>query len=152
VVLAGYPIVRAGMLAPLIASLGAVGMLFTLIAIWSRGRLAAMAVFSLAAEYVIVEATGRTSSTTVIPYGVGFIVLCELVLGSAELPSRAVADAEAVGERLLKLAATGLAAALLAMVALAATSLQLASAFVPGLIGAIAAVLLLTLPWLLLRR
>lgn len=143
---------RAGALSPLVDLLGALGLLFVAVAVLRRGSLVGAGLFSLAAEYVVVEATGRTAATSIVAYTVALSLLAELVLWLGELPSAATADWGVVVDRLLVLAVMALAAALLALVALAAAGLRVAEAFEAALFGTAAAVALLALPWLLLRR
>ena len=143
---------EAGKLAPLVDLLGAVGFLLVAPAALARPRLAGLALFALAAEYVVVETTGRVAAATVIAYAVGLILCAELLLWAAELPSLAVADRAIVADRLVALGAVAVAAALLALVALAGSGVRLPGAFAAALLGAIAAAALLGLPMLLLRR
>jgi hypothetical protein len=150
--LATYPIVVAGVLAPLIAALAGIALLCTLLAIVSRRRFVGAALFALAAEYVVVEATGRAAASSVVAYAVGLIVLSELLLLAAELPRRGLVDATVVASELLVLGGTALAAALLALVALAASAVRLPGGFEAALLGSVAAVAVLGIPLLLLRR
>jgi hypothetical protein len=113
--LAGYPMLRAGVLAPLVDLLGGVGVLFVAVAILRRGRLAGAALFSLAAEYVVVEVTGRAAATSVVAYAVGLLLVCELLLWLGELPFPAAVDGRGVVDRVLVLTTITVAAALLAL-------------------------------------
>ena len=117
-----------------------------------RGRLAGVALFTLAAEYSIVEATGHVPAASVIAYAAGLILVSELLLWSAQLPRSARADRAVATQRLTTLAAIALAAALLALAALAGTGLQLPGALEAVLLGTAAAAAMLALPWLLLRH
>jgi hypothetical protein len=144
--------VRAGSLAPAAAAFGAVGALFTLLALLFRVRFAGPALFSLAAEYVLVEVTGRADRFSVIAYAAGLVVLTEVVLWLGQLPSSAFVDVRVVAVWLRNLGCTALAGALFGLVALAATGLRIPSFLVGTLIGCAAAVVLLALPWFLLRR
>jgi len=150
--LATYPIVVAGVLAPLIAALAGIALLCTLLAIVSRRRFVGAALFALATEYVVVEATGRAAATSVVAYAVGLILLSELLLLAAELPRRGLVDASVVASGLLALGGIALAAALLALVTLAASAVRLPGGFEAALLGSVAAVALLGIPLLLLRR
>jgi hypothetical protein len=143
---------KAGVLAPLVDLLGGLGLLFAIAAILRRGRMVGAALSTLAAEYVVVDASGHVASATVIAYAVGLILVAELLLWSGELPSAALADRAVVAMRLLVLSAIAAASALLALIVLAAGSLQLPHAFEAALLGSAAAAALLALPWLLVRR
>jgi hypothetical protein len=128
------------------------GLLCVLIAIAARGHLTGVALFTLATEYAIVEATGHVPAVSVIAYAAGLILVFELLLWSAQLPRSARADHAVAARHLVTVVAVALAAALLALVVLAATGLQLPGALEAGLLGTAAAVVLLALPWLLLRK
>jgi hypothetical protein len=150
--LAAYPVLSAGRLAPLTGLLAAIGLLCVLTAVLGRGRLAGPALFALATEYAIVEATGHAPAASVIAYAAGLIVVSELLLWAAQLPRAASADRAVAAGQLMTLAAITLAAALLALAVLAAAGLRLPGALAAALLGTAAAVALLALPWLLLRR
>jgi hypothetical protein len=150
--LAVYPVLHADLLVPLVAVLGAAGTLLVVTAAVTRGAGLAAAVVLLGAAYVAVEATGRVPATSVVAYAVGLVAIAELVLGSGELPRAALVERAAVVERGLTLSAIGLASALLALVALAADGVSVGAGFETALVGMLAAVALLALPWLALRR
>jgi len=80
------------------------------------------------------------------------ILLSELLLLAAELPRRGLVDASVVASGLLVLGGIALAAALLALVTLAASAVRLPGGFEAALLGSVAAVALLGIPLLLLRR
>jgi len=132
--------------------LGAIGLLCVLTALLGRGRLAGPALFTLATEYTIVEATRHSPAASVIGYAAGLIVVSELLLWSAQLPRSAVTDRAVAAGRLALLTAIALAAALLALAVLAAAGLRLPGALEAALLGTVAAAALLALPWLLLRK
>jgi hypothetical protein len=142
---------HAGVLAPLVGLLGGLGLLFVAVAILRRGVLLGAGLFSLAAEYALVETTGRVAAGSVVAYAVGLVLLCELLLWLAELPSAAAVDRRIVVDRLLALAAVGSGAALAALVVLAATGLRVGTGFEAALLGTAAALALLALPLLLVR-
>jgi len=123
-----------------------------LTALLGRGQLAGPALFTLATEYTIVEVTGHAPAASVIAYAAGLIVVSELLLWAAQLPRSATADRAVATGRLTLLTAIAAAAALLALAVLAATDLRLPGALAAALLGTAAAVALLALPWLLLRR
>jgi hypothetical protein len=123
-----------------------------LTAVLARGRLAGPALFTLATEYAIVEATGHAPAASVIGYAAGLILVSELLLWAAQLPRTAAADRAVAAVHLTTLAAIALAAAVLALAVLAAGGLRLPGALAAALLGTAAAVALLALPWLLLRR
>lgn len=150
--LAAYPVPHAGRLAPLIVALAVIGLLCVLAAALAGGRLAGAALFSLATEYAVAEVTGRVATASVIGYAVGLIIVSELLLWSARLPRAGVADRAVVSGQLMMLTAIGAAAAVLALAVLAAAGLRLPGALAAALLGSAAAVALLALPWLLLRR
>lgn len=143
---------RAGTLTRAVAVLAVLAMLCVIVAVVLRGRLTGAALFLLAAEYVVVEATSRVGSLSIIVYAVGLIVLCESLLWSAQLPRRAVADQAIVTQRVLSLSLIASAAALLALLTLAAARMSLGGAYRGALIGVAAAVMVLALAWALLRR
>ncbi len=150
--LVAYPIVRAGSLVPAVAALGAVGCLFTLLALFFRVHFAGPALFSLAAEYVVVEATGRAGTFSIIAYAAGLVVLTEVLLWLGQLPSSASVDTRVVGVWLRNLGLTAVAGVLLGLIALAATSFRVPGVLAGTLVGSAAAVLLVALPWLLVRK
>ena len=123
-----------------------------LTALLGRGRLAGPALFTLATVYTIVEATGHAPAASVIGYAAGLVVVSELLLWAAQLPGSAAADRAVAAGRLTLLIAIALAATLLALAVLAAAGLRLPGALEAALLGTAAAVALLALPWLLLRR
>jgi hypothetical protein len=123
--LAAYPIFTAGRLAPLLGALAAAGLLCVLLALLARGWFTGAALFTLAIENAAAEATGDVPAGSVIGYAAG---------------------------HLLTLVAIAAAAAVLAVAVLAAASLRLPGALEATLLGTAAAVSLLALPWLLLRK
>jgi hypothetical protein len=150
--LAAYPVVTAGRLAPLLGLLAAVGVLCVLLALAARGLFTGAALFTLALEYALAEVTGRVPAGSVIGYAAGLIVVSELLLWSARLPRSASADRAVAAGHVLALALLAVAAAVLAVAVLAAAGLRLPGALEAALLGTAAAVALLALPWLLLRR
>ena len=150
--LVAYPIVRAGSLLPAVTALGAVGLLSTLAALFFRVHFAGPALFSLAAEYVVVEATGRAGTFSMIAYAAGLVVLTEVLLWLGQLPSSAFVDVRVVGVWLRNVGLTALAGALLGFIALTATSFRVPGTLAGTLVGCAAAVILLALPWLLVRK
>jgi hypothetical protein len=143
---------EAGRLAPLVDLLGGLGLLFVLAATVRGVQFLGWALFVLAGEFVAVDASGRVSPATVVAYAAGLLVVCELLVWSAELPTAALADQAFVARRLLVVTTLALAAAVLALLALAATSLRVPGAFEAALIGGAAAAALLALPEALARR
>jgi hypothetical protein len=150
--LASYPLIGAGRLAPLLAALGALGELLVVAAAAWRGRGLAPALVVLGAEAVTAEATGDLPPASVVAYAAGLIVLAELLSWVGELPWRARIDASFAAERLLLLAGLALAGALLALVALAAGGATVLGGLDAALVGFPAAIALLVLPHLLVRR
>jgi len=106
----------------------------------------------IGAEYAIVDAKGDVDAATVIAYAVGLIVIAELLLMLWTTPSGALVDRDLIRHRAVGLSSKAGASALLALVVLAASSLQLPAALGAALLGSTAAVILLLLPLLLLRR
>ena len=149
--LAAYPIAEAGRLGPLVDVLAVLGLLLV-VASLRLGRWSGGALLALAGAYVTVDASGDVGTATVIAYAVGLFVLAELLRWSESLRAVDVADRAALAGRLSLLAALGATSVLLALVVLAATSLQLPQAFEAALLGSAAAVVLLALPVLLLGR
>lgn len=143
---------RAGSLLPAVVALAAVGLPCTLLAIFVRARFAGAALFTLAAAYVLVEVTGRAGRLSVVAYAAGLVALAEILLWSAQLPSSARVDTRAVTLWLRNLAAIAVAGAALGVVALAASGFQIPGATAGALVGGAAALALLALPWLLVRR
>jgi len=140
-----------GRLGLVIDGLGAAALVSLLLPVLWRGRGAWLPLFLLGAEYVAVESSGHVGGVSVVPCAAGLIALCELLFWLAELPPAASVDVTSIGRRLLLLALTGVAAAAAALVALFATSVQLSSALVALVLGALAAAALLTIPLLLIR-
>jgi hypothetical protein len=150
--LAAYPLVRAGSLLPAVAALAVVGLPCTLLAIFVRARFAGVTLFTLAAAYVLVEATGRAGRFSVVAYAAGLVVLAELLLWPAQMPSGARVDRRAVTLWLRNVAAVAVAGAVLGIVALAASGFQIPGTSAGALVGGAAALALLALPRLLLGR
>lgn len=150
--LAAYPMVEAGELAPLVDLLGAVGILLVAVAALVRRRVAGPALLAIAAEYVVVETTGRVVAATVIAYAVGLVLCAELLFWAGELPRHGLADRSIIADRLVAFALLAAASALLALVALGGSGAQLPGAFAAALVGVLAAAVLLGLPLALLRR
>jgi hypothetical protein len=148
--LASYPVFVSSRLLPV--DLLAAGALLALLPplLW-RGHLAWLTPFLLGAEYIVAETTGRVGAYSVVVYAAGLIAVCELLLWSIELPASARIGVIVIGRRLLSLTTLTLAALGLAAVALLATYTRLSSAFEATALGAIAAVVLLSLPYLLLH-
>ena len=134
------------------APLAVLGVLFALTALVLRARFTGAAVFILAVEYTIVEVTDRVGSLSIVAYAVGLVVLCELLLWFGRLPTRGLADASAVVGQLRGIGLLGLAAALLALVALAAAGLRIPGALAGTIAGSAAAIILLALPRFLVTR
>lgn len=121
-------------------------------ALLGRGLFTGGALFLLAGEYVLAEATGHVPAVSVTAYAAGLILLAELLLWAAQLPRRARADRAVAVRYLITLAVLAFAAALLALIVLAASSVRLPGALAAALLGTAAAVTLLALPLLLARR
>jgi hypothetical protein len=151
IALAVYPLLDAGRLLPAVVALAAPGFGALLVAANRRATLLGPGVFLLAAEYVVVDATGRTSSASVVPYSVGLILACELVLWSAQLPRRGAVDRAVVADLLLTLLIVAVAATLLALVCVAASGVRIGGAVEPAVLGVAAAVTALALPLVLLH-
>ena len=72
------------------ALLAGLGLLFVLPAVVFRTRFATAAgLFSLAAEYVLVEVTDRVAILSIAGYAAGLVILAELLLWSAAFRPRA---------------------------------------------------------------
>jgi hypothetical protein len=151
-VLAVYPLLSAGRLASLLSLLAVTGFASVLAAPHIRGPLTGVALFTLAAGYVLAEATGRVPALSVVGYAAGLILMAELLMWAAQLPRTARADAAVALRQALALAVAAFAAAALALVTLAAGGLRLPGPWTGALLGTAAAAALLALPWLLLRR
>jgi hypothetical protein len=131
---------------------GVLGLVATLASVTRRGRHAGAAVFFLGAAYVVDEASGRASASSVVLEVVGLVVLAELLLWLPELPARGRADVRVVTGRIRSLTAIALGTSLLALVTLAATEVRLGAPAAGGVLAVLAAGVLLALPLLLLRR
>jgi hypothetical protein len=152
IALASYPMLDAGKLGLLVDAMGAGALLSLLLPLLWRGRGAWLPLFLLGAEYIAAESTGHVAAVSVVAYAAGLIMLCELVFWLAELPAAASIDTSVVFRRLLMLALTGVATVSVAPVTLLGTSVRLGSAIDALLLGALAAVALLTIPLLLVRE
>jgi hypothetical protein len=149
--LAFYPSIHASNLSALVDALEAAGLVGLLLPLLWRGRGLWISFFLLAAGYATVEASGHAAIVSVVAYAPGLIVLCELVFWAAELPLGAYVETTVIARRLLSLALTAVAAALLALVALMGTYVRLSSGLEAAVVGALAAALLLVIPLVLLR-
>jgi hypothetical protein len=153
VALAGYPLAYAGNLTALAAVLAALGLVFVLVAVAFRARFAVGAgLFAIAAEYVLVEVAGKVATASIVGYAVGLVVLAEIVLWHGLLPSPARMDTAVLTRWLQTVALTGLGAAVLAFVVLAGAGLTIPGATPAAIAGSGAGILLVAIPWLLLRR
>lgn len=81
----------------------------------------------------------------------GLIVICELALWTAGLPLEAEVEWEVVGRRLVQTASVAGAAAPVSAATLLPTLVRLDSAILAALIGGLAAIALLSIPFFLLR-
>ena len=133
-------------------SLAVVGVLAAVVAVAFHGRLAGVALFALAAEYVMVVTTSEVESVSIVIYTAGLVVMCELLLWSGQLPRRGRADRAVLMQRVVTLGLIVVAAVLLALVALAAAGMGPLGTVWSALVGVAAAVIAVLLPWLLLRR
>jgi hypothetical protein len=150
--LAAYALAYAGDLIAPAALLAGLGLLLALLALTLRPRVTVLAVLSLAAEYVLVEISGRVSTLTVVGYAVGLAVFAELVLWAAELPASGRADVAVVSGGLRGLVLIAIGAAALALLVLVASGLQIPGAVPATIAGVTAAAALLVLPWIMVRR
>jgi hypothetical protein len=150
--LAGYALAYAGDLVAPAALLAGLGLLLALLTLTLRLRVTALAVLSLAGEYVLVEVTGRVATLTVVGYAVGLAVFAELALWTADLPASGRADMAVVTRGLRGVVLIAIGAAALALLVLIASGLQIPGAVPATIAGAAAAAVLLALPWLLVRR
>ncbi|MBN1322147.1 MAG: hypothetical protein JXA87_15045 [Thermoleophilia bacterium] len=121
-------------------------------AVASYGRLTGAALFLLAAEYALVELDSRVGPASIVLYAAGLVVLCELLLWSGQLPRRAVADRAVVVQRVVTLGLIALGAVLVALSVLAAAGTSVGGSYQGPLVGVAAAVVVLLVPWVLLRR
>lgn len=143
---------RAGSLVPAVTALTVLGLVFTVLGLFFRVRFAGAALFALAAEYVLVEAAGRANTFSIVAYAAGLVVLAELLFWLGQLPASALVDRRAVTLWLRNVVALAVAGALLALLALVASGYQLPGTLAGTLVGCAAAAVLLTLPWLLLKK
>jgi hypothetical protein len=150
--LAAYPVVRAGSLSRVTVPLAVIGLLLVVSSIVSRGRSGGAALFVLAVEYLVVQLTGRVSTISAIGYAVGLMVLCELLFFTAGLPQSGTVDSGVIVGRLLRLALTGVGAAVVAVLVLAAGGWRTLGAAEAALIGMAAVVAICALPWVLVRQ
>jgi len=149
--LAVYPLTHAGTLAIAIVPLGAAAFgLIVLIALY-RLNVVLLGLLPLAAEYLTAETTGRCGAISIVFYAVGLITLAELLFWSAELSREDEVERAVSSRRLLALAVIAITSALISLVTLAGSLLQLRTAFAAALVGSAAAVALLAIPWLLLQ-
>jgi hypothetical protein len=149
---AAYPLAYAGDLRAPVALLAAVGLFSVLVAVVFRARSAvAVALFALAAGYVLVEVAGRLATVSVAAYSVGLIVLAEVLFWPVQLPPRARVDRKVVVRWAQRVALAAIGAALLAFLVLVAAGLEIPGAVYGAILGAAAALLLLAVPWLLTR-
>lgn len=146
--LGAYPVIDAAGLVPLTATLAVFGVFFVILAILLREHFIGVALLALAIEYLVAEATGSASTLSIGIYAVGLIVLCELVFWTRRLADCARVDTSVVTGWLRGVALIGIAAALLAVLALAATGCQIPGSVTAAIVGSTAAVALLALPWL----
>lgn len=115
-----------------------------------RGRMTTAVLFTLGAEYLTVLLAGRVALVTVIAYAAGLIVLCELLFFAAQLPSTGAVETAVIVGQLVRLALIAAGSAAVAILVVSATALQRPEATYVKIVGVVAAVLLCSLPWLLL--
>ena len=149
--LGAYPTINAGELFPVAVTLAALGVVLVALALFRQTRFVGAALLSLVIEFLVTEATESVSTPIIIIYPVGLVVLCELVFWTRQLPSSARVDGAAFTGWLRGLASISIVSALLAVVVLVASGLQISGPFTGTIVGSVAAVVLLTLPWLLAR-
>jgi len=152
-VLAGYPLVYAGDLTAAAALLAALGLLFVVVTVISRTRFAVAAgLFALAAEYVLVEASDRVGVVSIIGYAAGLVVLAEILVWLEQLPYPARMDVTVLSRWLQGVGLIGLSAAGLAVIVLAAAGLRIPGAVSGAIAASLAVLLLIAIPWLLIKR
>ncbi len=135
------------------ALLAGLGLLFVIPAVVFRSRSATAAgLFLLAAEYVLVEVTDRVAILSIAGYAAGLVILAELLLWSASLPSPSRVDLSVITRWLWGVTLIAVAAAALAIMVLAVADLRIPGGPTGTIAGATAAAMVLALPWLLLRR
>ncbi len=127
-------------------------MLALLLPLGLRGRALWLPVLLIAAEFMVAEASGRLPASSIVLYATGLITVCELVLWPAGLPPQAEVEWDVVGRRLIQIASFAGAGALLSAATLLPTFIRLDSAILAALLGGAAAIGLLAIPWLLVRR
>lgn len=150
--LAGYPLVYAGDLIAPAALLAGLGLLLVLLSILPRAPFVlAPGLLALAGGYVLVEATNRAAALSVVGYAAGLVVLAELLLWLGQLPSPGRMESAVLARWLQGVALIAMAAVVLAALVLVAGELQLAGAVSGAMAGSLALLLLLGLPWFLLR-
>ena len=137
---------------PAVVALAGPGTLFTFAALVFGARFAGAGVAALAVEYVIVLATNRTGAPSLVAYAAGLVVLAEVLFWTAELRFRGLVDGAVVIAFAIRVGAAAAAGAVLAVGVLAAARLRLPGLVWTVVVGCAAAVTLLAIPWLLLRR
>jgi hypothetical protein len=144
VALAGVLLPGAGRAATAVAPLAGLSLLlvgFTL----ALGRLLALPLLALAAEFVLRETLTGTDTTVALLYGPGLLLLCELLAWAGALRPRARVEPAFVARRAGHLLAVAAAAVVASAAALAGGALAAPQPFVAGVAGAAAAVALLAL-------
>ena len=134
------------------AVLAALGMLFTFAALVFGARFAGGGVAAVAIEYVVVLAASKTGAPSLVAYAAGLVVLAELLFWTAELRFPGLVDWAVVAACAARAGAAGAAGAVFAVVVLVASGLQLPGPVWAVAVGCAAAVVLLAIPWLLLRK
>jgi hypothetical protein len=146
-----YPAVGADELLPVVATLAVLGVVFIAAALLRWTRLVAAALVCLGGEYLLTEAAGSVTTLSIVAYAAGPVVLCELVLWAAQLRVAARVDASVVFAWLRRLVLLAIGSAVLALAVLAATGLQMKGSLTVTIVGAVAVVVLVALPLLLMR-
>jgi hypothetical protein len=144
VVLAGAPLLGAGRAAPAVVPLAGLSLVFVAISL-AGVRLLAFVLVTLAAEFMAREMIVGFGASAAVGFGVGLLLLCELVAWAETLRPPAVVERAIVVRRALRLCGLVVVAALSSTLVLLGASISSPDAFVAGVAGAIAAVTLIAL-------
>jgi hypothetical protein len=151
VALAGYPLAGADAATPALVVLAGLAVVVVAVSLLWR-PLPGVVLAALAVELVVRDVDARLPSAQAIGYGVGLLLLCELIALSDTLRSRALVARGVLGRRAGNLLLALLVGAGAAAITVAAGDVDAPNDFVAGVAGAAAVAALVGIVWSLGRR
>jgi len=149
--LAGFPLEEADRSAPVLAVFAGFSLvILALSLLWTP--LPALVLLGPAVELVVLEVDTHLPAAEAVGYGVGLLVLCELIAWADTLRSHALVAPAVVVRRAAALLVTAGVGAAAATLTAEAGDVDSPNAFVAGVAGAAAVALVVGLVWSIGRR